>query len=316
MDKIEQINNYFKDQSLSQSKLKLLINKGVRLFNSITEDTIFEEKDARLIGSIVDDMFTFTEKEFNSIYHVGEFKHKPSLTMLHIVSPILSINTDKKKITEYKDELIKEAKNSNYGNNKYSEDRIWNDILKSEQYWDEFSDVIGKTIISIEEYVLCKNIHTTLITHPYSLEYFTNCKYQIPLYFKIEDVECKALIDKIQNINSKLIVQDLKITANNRSFKMQVDRFRYDIQQAWYLKAINSNYDLLSAMVGDYNEVVFNFITASYNYANSPLIYNIVDCTQADIDIINGIELFMWHKKNDVWDEDRDVYINNGVMYI
>ena len=276
MTKIEEIEDYFNNPALSQSKLKLLINGGVGLYNNIKEEDIVEEKDAKLIGSLVDDLFTYDEEEFNKIYHVGDFKNKPSGTILNIIFPILRLAEEYSLIEEYKDELIIEANSQGYGNGKYSDDRVWNEIIKAKSFWNEYNQVRGKQIISQEEYQLAKEIHYNIFTHDYTKDCFNiTCKYQIPLYWTIADVNCKALIDMMCVKNKILYVNDFKVTANNRKFKEQVERFRYDIQQLWYMTGVLMNKEYLTSLFGEYNGIEFKFITDSYKYKGSPLIYKI-----------------------------------------
>lgn len=62
----------------------------------------------------------------------------------------------------------------------------------------------------------------------------------------------------------------------------------------------------------------FMFITESYKAPGLPLIYEITPESMkiGEDKWKEGVELYKWHKENDIWDIDRVFYESKGILKI
>lgn len=313
----QDIDNYFQNEALSQSRLKILLNSGVQAMKNIPENKIYyEEKEAMLLGSLVDDLFTY--KEYIDIkYRIGDIDNKPSDVIMSIMNQVYDNRVgDLLELNE--EQIIKFAREHNYGKNSYSNSRIINDIKKAEPYWNELLETNGRQIVSTQEFILANKIYDNITTHNYTRSYFTeNDYFQIPLFFELNGVQCKALLDKANVIDGRLYIQDFKITENNRKF-YAYEKFQYYIQEAFYRIAVDKNIEYFKEELGDFDDIDFSFIVESYKYPGIPLVYrsSIENKDKGQQLVKEGVELYKWHQDNNIWDIDKNIYEQMGQMII
>jgi hypothetical protein len=266
----KEIKKYFEDDSLNQSSLKQLKN-GINNFLEFKRKGI-KKTDSLLLGSLFDFFITNDEKDFNDTFFID---HIDSLTGLikEVFESILkfsdSINNKESNIDVFfkkNEEKIKEIiDDKKYCQNMSLEVRInriknkCKDIFKSE------IENKGKQIVPYEIYHKAKNLSEKfknendfkkyLEPSIYYKEKYSNNGYiiinmstdiyfQKPIYFEYLNTKCKALIDilivnkKNDKISSVEII-DLKTTSENlKDFKKTCYKYGYDLQMAWYNKAV------------------------------------------------------------------------------
>jgi len=325
MSKSDRVKAYFKNPALSQSEIKGIL-KGPHLVKLLEKNpNYFEESEAMLIGSLVDDMFTYDTEELMELYYVGDIENKPSDTMVSIIRKVFDnrINNDLSDCNN--NQLILDSANEHgHGKGKYKDERIISDVLKAEGYWNDLLKIGTKTLVSVYEYNLACKINNSIREHEYTKEIFDNPhKFQVDLYFKTEEFECKALLDLItyDEKRNAICPFDFKVTGFNTLFHIPFNKFKYGIQSEFYTEAIYANRDHISNLFNIDNTFTvdpFKFIVESFNNPGIPLVYELKLETIVDAQLMikEGIELYRWHSVNNIWDTTKEIFNSKGQLSI
>ena len=257
---IETIQEYFQNPAIDQSGLKKLL-LGPQAFTDDRESKLyFEEKESFVIGSMVDCMLTNQEGDFDKLYYVSTIRNKPSDTIMSIINQVFDYtraNTKdieawkKMSLIDFPVEILGFCTSHEYGAS-YKEETRLNKVVAFSEYYESLKDGIGKQVVSMEEYSIAQNIVQSLKTTPILKPLYDKLKdgeypnyevcFQYPVYFEIEGEKCKGLLD-ILIINTELklaYIIDVKTTAKRTiDFPESVNKFRYDIQLAFYKKGIS-----------------------------------------------------------------------------
>lgn len=272
---------YFENNAISQSKLKLLLSNP-KAFNTVEDPELyFEEKKHFIIGSGVDCLITQSQEEFERLYHVSNVENKPSDTIKSIVNMVfdnckeefdelgLIVNPDYK-------EFILDACESHGYQSRWNEDTKHAKICEAWEYWEDLKAAYGKQILSNEEYDLISQIVMSIKTNEATIPYFQNNEfqsvyYQVPIYFDYEGISCKALLDMVIVNHKDNTIQPIDIKTMGDytlNFPKSLRQRRYDIQAAFYTEALKSWEHLNN------NEILpFKFIVESTIDPGTPLIY-------------------------------------------
>ena len=296
----KEINKYFDDEEhVSQSQVKQLL-KGFDFFmhNQKQEQELFyEEKGHFIIGSAVDLILTGKEGEFDKQYHISQIEKKPSDVEMSIINEVLEnvAPTEEalkliKPLNEYGTSILDAADNHNWQKRWKDETRIKKIVDVGEEYWSDLINSYGKQVISVEEYNLIMEIVESFRNHPITQPLFDREKYkdndditifyQLPIYFEIDGIKRKALIDeliltKIDENKYTISIYDIKTTSDFViNFPKSFKRFRYDIQYGWYYDAVSEwvkqNFDLRKVDV-EIRPMVF--IVESTKNPGNPVIF-------------------------------------------
>lgn len=278
-----------------------------------------EEKDFSdgiLFGDILDILLTQGEEEFEKKYILNSIKRPTG------------------QLGDFIDEYFKLGSfEIAYQNVGIKRDSIQKMIERFEEDGKEYYDLLleikntGKTLISYDFYMKVKATAENLKNHTFTKKYFDkNSKYkilfQVPLLFKVDDIECKCLLDLliIDDENKKIYPLDLKSTGDYvNNFKSNFIKWNYYLQASFYTEGVIQNYP-------DYSVDNFKFIVISSLEINKPLIYK---CSDNDLlcgkkggkllpfnKKIKGYEElirdYKWHIENDLWEYPREIYENEG----
>lgn len=294
-DKIKEVEDYFASDAISQSKLKTLL-LSPQLFNKeVKNDLYFEEKEHFIIGSAVDFLFTFNGDMdfFNEYYYVSHIENKPTDVVKSIIHSVFNkvinecaefnIEPNFKEysfITGYKDTILNACNEHGYYNNWKDDTRI-NKICEeaNDQYFQELVLSKGKTILSKEDLKTIISVYKSIIENEYTREYFNAEKYeilnQVAIYFDIDGIKCKALLDRVCIDHEAKTIQiiDFKTIGDyTLNFHRQAKKFRYDVQAAFYQHAfINSMFEFNK--YENYKVLPFVFIVESTLQQGFPIIY-------------------------------------------
>jgi exodeoxyribonuclease VIII len=100
--------------------------------------------------------------------------------------------------------------------------------------WQLFcEDNIGKVIVTRDEYNViegCYQACMPLMEHCV----FQHDDIETSIFWERDGVKCKGRPDMIAIINGETCLVDLKTTNDIRNFDSSFNRFRYDVQAAWY----------------------------------------------------------------------------------
>lgn len=279
---VQEINDYISSPALNQSKLKLLI-VGADAFKEVKEpDLFFEEKEHFVIGKAVDDFITMGEEHFNQSYYISS-NSKPSALIMSIVQQVFQSRSNDDWFEQDLDPAIDAH---SYQPNWKPETRIKKVSEEGEQYWSELVQSEGKQVLSVEQDMKVKQITTQLLTHSNTRNLFISedkidIYYQLPIYFELEGISCKALLDMvvIDHNAEDIFIYDIKTIGDyTKNFDKQCLKRRYDIQASWYMEAV------MQWMDSKFPNYFLNppaFIVASTTKDCSPLQYVV------DIDFLN-----------------------------
>lgn len=136
-------------------------------------------------------------------------------------------------------------------------------------------------------------------------------------YWERDKIKYKALVDRIIVDESTKTIQliDLKTTVDLTEFEADYDKYRYDVQLAFYSLAILEAGEKtlgLEHPIDDYTldviEVVVDKITSEVKVIK----LNEPELTQGFQKLKRDLDLAKWHLKNDKWDYSREYYEGDG----
>lgn len=335
----EDVQEYVNSPALNQSKLKLL-GISAQAFQDVKEpEMFFEEKEHFVIGKGVDNFITMGEPYFDEHYYVSRFS-KPSAVIMSIVQELFANRNTNVWLDIPPDDILNIIVKHEYQPNWKPETKIKKISEEGEMYWFELCESEGKNILSIEQYSKIMSIITQLITHEYTKELFVHdahedAYYQMPIYFEVEGVLCKALLDMVivNHETKEVIPYDIKTIGDyTKFFDYQSFKRRYDIQAAWYSEGL---YQWMINNYPDYNLCTFRFIVASTTQKCDPLVFTTTvsflnagkfGFMKEQTYFVNGeevyadavykgwkqlIEEYKWHEENS-WSCDYEAFHHNG----
>ena len=281
---------YYEHPAISQSQLKLLLGPDPSIFNTIQEpDLYFEEKKHFLIGDGVDIQLTRPIEEFNQKFHISNLKNKPSDTIKSIVNQVYDHvkevhGREILTIDRYPNAILDACNDHTYQPNWKTETRIAK-IVEAWEYWEDIKAAEGKVVLSQEENDLISQIVMSIRTNPTTSKYFETSKDieildQLAIYFTYNNVECKALLDRviIDHKNKTIQPIDFKTMGDQTIyFPKSLRQRRYDIQAAFYTEALKSK-----KVYETYKILPFKFIVESTVNPGNPLVFN---CSSELLDI-------------------------------
>ena len=368
----EEIDNYFSSSALSQSKLKTL-DKGLAAFVKDQSETelYYQENESFVLGSAVDCILTGERGQFDKEYHISTIDKKPSEVLMSICNSLIDIALDdynniqqdlnwipkpfKEFVEDDWDILFNQARVENVCNDhaygkSYKAPTKLAKVLEHSDYIKDQIKGEGKQVLSKQEKDIVDTIVYNLTTNPVTSNLFDrnsytegliDVYYQLPIYFNWENIECKALLDLVIVFKSEegevleVHPYDLKtMSGPTHKFLFNVKKFRYDVQAAFYTKALIEKFQVAIDP--------YSFIVESTTSPGTPLIY-VMEESLLDIGLrgrpglvvggesqdseqswkvvkdIKGIyhwlEDYKWYSENGT-KEERVVKENNGVLKI
>jgi len=294
----KQIQEYRDSPAINQSTLKDLQYGLVNFLKKQSEEgpTASFEK-----GSAVDCLLTAEKGTFEEQFYVSAMEKKPSDTEMAIVQMTfnkLNSNFEKDISLEKCSVALQEAiETIGWQPNWKMEtrvDKISNNPL-CQEYFQDLKNSQGKTVLSQNQFEQVLNTVKSLRENPTTAQYFNreeleNNKdivvlYQVPVYFKHQGQDCKALPDIVifsldAEKRRKIQIIDLKtMSGDTLEFFSSVTSFRYDIQIAFYIEAYRnvdkSFFEKLEIDLTDDTYFFPSFIVESIDRPGTPLIYQV-----------------------------------------
>lgn len=283
---LEVVAEYEASGAINQSGLKEIMLNGIQSFlaNRLalqTTEKWFEDKDHFLIGKAADCKMSFDPTVYDTLYHTSELTEKPSDTMMKVLHMTLDQLKDHREIhplqhpdyarlihyqldnVEVKDSKTNEWKTGFYMNRRkddWREDKRMDYVYVPEcvTYWADIVRGRGKQVLTVKEKDLVNTITSNWLTHPYTAHLFPDYPhiirmYQVPVYFTVNGIACKGLIDKLDIDTQAYTITpyDFKtMKGYTLTFPSIVRKRRYDIQGCFYGEGIYQNIGLLSEKLG------------------------------------------------------------------
>lgn len=286
--------------------------------NVLIEPKKDEDTDAKTFGSLVDTLLT-DSSSFKDKFYVTSITDTPSEVIGKIIKRAVTNYGATENIQNNKEQLCSAAKDFDYGGSTWTEQRIFDSIVKSgEAYYNEIIKSSGKTVITTDKYMLANNIKFLLTTHEWTKKYFSSTKssnveiiYQFRYIFKICGVVCKSAIDILYVNHKTKTIEAIDLKVGSNTFFESYHRFRWDMQGALYRKG-------LEIFLGEFNEfdnyeiLPFKFIHIRTDISNYPVLYEMSDKLYEQVMdgyiSINGIETL------GVYDLLDDVYYYKSLL--
>lgn len=311
---LTKINDYYANDSISQSHLKLYM-RGWDYYQrymqerNVPEKYFDEPKDHFLIGSALDCKMLHAPEDFGNTYYISNLMKKPSDTEISIIWFVFDKVVKKYMedfpgfefvpavigdIVKYPELLTEAFVLHNY----YP---AWGYEAKVKKfstpdtvaYWDELFKSYGKQILTIEDMTLISQMETTLKTSFATSFLFDDRNqdvdifYQLPIYTTINHLPVKGLIDivVVDHDARKIWLYDLKTMQESAcSFPYEYKKRNYGLQGAFYfeitkrisihIRNLHQN-DRTSMITSDYTIEDFRFAVVSKSFASSDaLLFN------------------------------------------
>lgn len=327
---------YYEDNTrISNSNIGWFLNKGPRYLKEMLDGTRESLKLPQLEKGTMIHEYILQPDEFWKDYVILDFdvpKVKQQKDFLEEYNKLTKINP-----LEDQDKLKLDAYRSAYSNKK-TDDKCIEEanalIITYQDYLNYLDKKDDKKIISFADLNLLKNIdknmrehkkaNELLYTFPDTFEVHNefHINWEYPNASELGDLACKSLIDRvmIDHTNKKIILIDLKTTADVYNFKHSVEEFDYLRQLAYYWAAIHwyFKHELkIDLAIKEYTYETYIIAVQSHD-GNEVRVFTFNPNSIEDklLVIDQAIKRIAWHKNNNLWEHTKEYYENNGIEYI
>lgn len=229
------------------------------------------------------------------------------------------------------DDILLMSYNSAYSNNKSIDKRIQEakELVELYQnYIEYFRNKDSKKVISFADLNMLKAIKKNMEEHKKANELLFNypetfevhnefhINWEYPNASSLGDLPCKSLLDRvmIDHTNKKIILVDIKTTADVYNFKHSVEEFDYCRQLAYYWLAIHWYFkNELKLNIEEYEYETYIVAVQSYDgYEVRVFKFNSKAIEERLVTIDYAIKRIAWHKNNNLWDHMKEYYDEDG----
>ena len=308
MNMLNLIKDYRQHDALHYSKLAAL-SKG---YGTYVNKKYWVDQFAMNHGNAFECLLTY-KQHFDELFYISNednYSRGSAKSVIKLVFDTLEVYLP---LDTLKEPLLLSASQEGYGGS-WTEDRIWNSLLKLEVFYEDLWKAKGKTIISRVDYERIQHQVEMVKNHPFTSHIVKSWTgFQVPNYFSYNGIEAKRLYDAVSDTG----LYDIKYTNGSvKDFNFSLRKFRYDIQAAWY---------------SYHQDFPLQFLVVSHVTNEPPLLYtlSLKDLTVAYEGISKGtanefiedmrvpgikqiINNYNWHLSNPDVDVDRGIFITNG----
>lgn len=228
------------------------------------------------------------------------------------------------------DDKLSKAYKAVYVVDKMSDEII---LLKAKKMYSEYEQYIKnmtskcKKYITWSDYRMLEQIKKNISEHKFAKILLENQDLECHNEFHINwewytkeldfTVPCKSLLDrvKIDHVNKKITLIDLKTTSNIYDFKHSVETFKYYRQMSYYSMALTWYFEDQGFNIDDYDfEVYIIAISTAKNYEIR--VFDLMNeqelLTQAQI-IVSVLSDIAYNLKNNLWEHTKEYYEGTGM---
>ena len=310
------VKKYYATEALNQSTLKLL-EGGMQHF-LLCKD-LKSDSDSFRLGSAVDSLITRPRETFLETFYVAQEENIPSDKIKGIIDSFVQKYGFEKIPEKSQEELVLVIEESGWQPNYKIETRLKKVLEEGNAYFELLQKSQNKTILSSEQHLkvwkIAESIQKLLDTKLQNItEYFTptDVIMQLPIYFKYGGIKCKALLDmvlieKVNGVPINVKGIDIKTTADLTSnFPLAYKKFGYDIQAAFYQKALEAAFPAASIES-------FVFVVESTNEIGTPRFFEVNEDRITDIRTFRLNPLVEYYKQcvNNNWEIDPMYGVKN-----
>lgn len=233
------------------------------------------------------------------------------------------------------DDILIMSYEAAYNNNKSKEKKIQEakELVELYQnYIEYFRNKDSKKVISFADLNMLKTIKKNMEDHkkanellfkyPETFEVHNefHINWEYPNASTLGDLPCKSLLDRvmIDHTNKKIILVDIKTTADVYNFKHSVEEFDYCRQLAYYWLAIHWYFkNELKLNIEEYEYETYIIAVQSHDgYEVRVFKFNPKTVEERLVAIDYAIKRIAWHKDNNLWDHMKEYYDEDGAEMI
>lgn len=233
------------------------------------------------------------------------------------------------------DDILIMSYEAAYNNNKSKEKKIQEakELVELYQnYIEYFKNKDSKKVISFADLNMLKTIKKNMEDHkkanellfkyPETFEVHNefHINWEYPNASTLGDLPCKSLLDRvmIDHTNKKIILVDIKTTADVYNFKHSVEEFDYCRQLAYYWLAIHWYFkNELKLNIEEYEYETYIIAVQSHDgYEVRVFKFNPKTVEERLVAIDYAIKRIAWHKDNNLWDHMKEYYDEDGAEMI
>lgn len=233
------------------------------------------------------------------------------------------------------DDILIMSYEAAYNNNKSKEKKIQEakELVELYQnYIEYFRNKDSKKVISFADFNMLKAIKKNMEDHKKANELLFNypetfevhnefhINWEYPNASSLGDLPCKSLLDRvmIDHTNKKIILVDIKTTADVYNFKHSVEEFDYCRQLAYYWLAIHWYFkNELKLNIEEYEYETYIVAVQSHDgYEVRVFKFNPKTVEERLVAIDYAIKRIAWHKDNNLWDHMKEYYDEDGAEII
>lgn len=233
------------------------------------------------------------------------------------------------------DDILLMSYNFAYSNNKSIDKRIQEarELVETYQnYIEYFRNKDSKKVISFADLNMLKTIKKNMEDHkkanellfkyPETFEVHNefHINWEYPNASTLGDLQCKSLLDRvmIDHTNKKIILVDIKTTADVYNFKHSIEEFDYCRQLAYYWLAIHWYFkNELKLNIEEYEYETYIIAVQSHDgYEVRVFKFNPKTVEERLVAIDYAIKRIAWHKDNNLWDHMKEYYDEDGAEMI
>lgn len=242
----QKIKEYFDSPRVSQSLLKEVLRGA---------PTSLAPK-SRRDGSIIDAFLTMSPEDVDEFYAVSPAK-RPSEAVQTILNKAYLYLREKGHLTDdiyaHKHSILKQTEFEGYSLATSEDKRFEGIAKKAGDWWYFMVNNIHKEIISEDERSFGYQIAEEAKNHKKIGVYFRDhpnldIYYQLPIYFEMDGVKCKALLDHVvvNNVKRLITISDIKTIylLNVDNFAQQARDLNYPFQLSFYRQAVLNHFKL------------------------------------------------------------------------
>lgn len=233
------------------------------------------------------------------------------------------------------DDILLMSYEAAYNNTKSKEKKIQEakELVELYQnYIEYFRNKDSKKVISFADLNMLKAIKKNMEEHKKANELLFNypetfevhnefhINWEYPNASSLGDLPCKSLLDRvmIDHTNKKIILVDIKTTADVYNFKHSVEEFDYCRQLAYYWLAIHWYFkNELKLNIEEYEYETYIVAVQSHDgYEVRVFKFNPKAIEERLVTIDYAIKRIAWHKNNNLWDHMKEYYDEDGAEII
>nr|DAH77679.1 MAG TPA: Exodeoxyribonuclease 8 [Caudoviricetes sp.] len=324
---------YYEDLTrISNSNIGWFLKKGPRYLKEMLDGREGLKASFLDKGTMIHE-YILQPEEFWKDYIILDFavpKVKQQKTLLEFYSTARLVDPFASE-----DHILLMSYEAAYNNNKSEEKKIQEakELVELYQnYIEYFRNKDSKKVISFADLNMLKAIKENMENHkkanellfkyPETFEVHNefHINWEYPNASTLGDLPCKSLLDRvmIDYTNKKIILVDIKTTADIYNFKHSIEEFDYCRQLAYYWLAIHWYFkNELKLNIEEYEYETYIIAVQSHDgYEVRVFKFNPETIEERLVTIDYAIKRIAWHKNNDLWDHMKEYYDEDGAEMI